>query len=54
METTIFRALMMYGIAFIIAFFVAFLIKGMFLLIMFFKKPDKPQASDDVDQLGIG
>ena len=54
MDITILRALMMYGIAFVIAFFVALLIKVMFLTIMFFKKPVTPVNNDDIDQLGLG
>ena len=38
MSTNILRALMMYGIAAIISFFVALLIKGMNLAIVLFKR----------------
>jgi hypothetical protein len=55
MKTTIFRALMMYGIAAVISFFVALIIKGMSLGITMMKKPVPPKYMDDgTDQMGLG
>jgi hypothetical protein len=55
MELTIIRALQMYGIAAVIAFLVALLIKGMYAGILLLKKPSKSERdNDDIDQLGLG